>query len=133
MSTSVRCVFNMKKWESEIISPLRHFTYNLISSPTELDRFNVHKLDGKSLSFLINTQKKLNTYIVDFRKVIDPNVRTAVEEETVANLQGRYMTEILSEIPTERPEINELMSVKVLEAFALHNRTLGSNWDYSSQ
>ena len=40
------------------------------------------------------------------------------------------MTEILSEIPTDRDEINELMSVKVLEAFALHNRTLAINWDH---
>lgn len=119
----------MDKWSTEIISPLRHFTYNLISSPTELDRFNVRKLDSKSISFLINTQKKLNTYIVDFKKVINPNVRTAIEEEEVANLQGKYMTEILSEVPTDREEVNELFSVKVLEAFALHNRTLGTNWD----
>ena len=115
MSTSSRCQFNMKKWESEIVSPLRHFSYNLISSPSELDRFNVHNLDGKSLSFLINTQKRLNTYITDFKK---------------ANLQGRYMTEILSEIPDDRTEINELLSVKVLEAFALHNRSLGTKWDH---
>ena len=130
MVTMVRCTLNMKKWESEIVSPLRHFTYNLISSPGELTRFNVSKLEPKSLSFLIKTQKKLNTYISDFKKVVNPTVRTAIEEETVANLQGKYMTEILSEIPTDRDEINELMSVKVLEAFALHNRTLAINWDH---
>ena len=119
----------MNKWESEIVSPLRHFSYNLISSQEELERFNVQKLDSKSLGFLINTQKKLNTYITDFKKVVNPSVRTAIEEETVANLQGKYMTEILAEIPTERDEVNELFSVKVLEAFALHNRSLGSKWN----
>ena len=119
----------MKKWEYDIVSPLRHFSYNLISSQDELDRFNVEKLDSKSIGFLINTQKKLNTYIIDFKKVINPSVRTAVEEETVANLQGKYMTEILSSIPTDREEVNEMFSVKVLEAFALHNRTLGTNWN----
>ncbi len=118
----------MKKWDSEIVSPLRHFTYNLISEPSELERFNVTDIDPKSLSFLINTQKKLNTYIIDFKKVVNPSVRTAIEEETVANLQGKYLTDILSKIPTERSEINEMFSIKVLEAFALHNRNLGSKW-----
>ena len=119
----------MKKWETEIVSPLRHFTYNVISSPKELDRFNVKKIDRKSLSVLIDSQKKLNSYINDFKKVINPNVRTAIEEESVANLQGKYMSEILSEIPTDRVEINELISVKVLEAFALHNRSLATKWN----
>lgn len=119
----------MKKWENEIVSPLRHFSYNLISEPGELDRFNVQKLDSKSLGFLINTQKKLNTYIIDFKRVINPTVRTAIEEESVANLQGKYMSDILAEIPTDRSEVNELFSVKVLEAFALHNRTLASKWN----
>lgn len=118
----------MKKWDSEIVSPLRHFTYNLISTPSELDRFNVENIDAKGLSFLINTQKKLNTYINDFKKVVNPSVRTAIEEETVANLQGKYLTDILANIPTDRSEMNELFSVKVLEAFALHNRSLGSKW-----
>ena len=119
----------MNKWASEVVSPLRHFTYNMISSPEEMDRFNVQKLDSTSLSFLIKTQKKLNTYIADFKKVVNPTVRTAIEEESVANLQGKYMSEILTEIPTERNEINELFSVKVLEAFALHNRTLATKWN----
>ena len=119
----------MKKWDSEITSPLKHFTYNLISTPSELDRFNVTKIDPKSLSFLINTQKKLNTYIIDFKKVVNPTVRTAIEEEEVANLQGKYLTDILAEIPTERAEINEKNSVKVLEAFALHKRSHGANWN----
>ena len=118
----------MKKWESEIVSPLRHFSYNLLA-PGELDRFNVQKLDSKSIGCLINTQKKLNTYIIDFKKVINPTVRTAIEEESVANLQGKYMSDILAEIPTDKSEVNELFSVKVLEAFALHNRTLASKWN----
>ena len=119
----------MKKWDQEIVSPLRHFSYNIISSSDELSRFNVQKLDHKSLSFLIQTQKKLNTYINDFKHVVNPSIRTAIEEESVANLQGKYMGEILAEIPTDRSEINELFSVKVLEAFALHNRSLGTNWN----
>ena len=119
----------MKKWDQEIVSPLRHFSYNIISSSDELSRFNVQKLDHKSLSFLIQTQKKLNTYINDFKNVVNPSIRTAIEEESVANLQGKYMGEILAEIPTDRSEINELFSVKVLEAFALHNRSLGTNWN----
>ena len=119
----------MKKWDQEIVSPLRHFSYNIISSSDELSRFNVQKLDHKSLSFLIQTQKKLNTYINDFKNVVNPSIRTAIEEESVANLQGKYMGEILAEIPTDRSEINELFSVKVLEAFALHNRSLGTSWN----
>ena len=122
----------MKKWESDIVSPLKYFTYNVISSPSELERFNVTHINPKSLGFLINTQKKLNTYIHDFKKVVNPNVRTAIEEETVANLQGKYMTEILAEVPIDSSEVNELLSVKLLEAFALHNRTLAINWNHTT-
>lgn len=124
----------MKKWDQEIVSPLKHFTFNLITATSdEFEKYSIHKknFDKRSLNFLIKAQKKLDTYIHDFKKVVNPTVRTAVEEGNVANLQGQYLTDILAEIPTDKSELNELLSIKVLEAFALHNRNLATNWNNS--
>lgn len=114
-----------------MVSPLRQFSYNLIHhTEEELEKHALPKtnLDSKSLAFILKAQKKINSYIIDFQNIANPTVRSAVEEQQVAELQGKCMTEILSDIPVQDETINELLSVKVLETFAIHNRNLNFNW-----
>ena len=121
----------MATWNNTFV-PLRNFSTLIKHKDEEFKKFDIPKkeFDTSSMSWIIKTQLRLNMYINDFQKSFYPKLRTAIEEEQLGNMQGQYISKILSEIPQDVDEINELFSTKILETFAMHNRNLAQNWQH---
>lgn len=124
----------MSSWQ-DTFEPLKEFSRIIKYRDFEFERWQLcaKPFDKKSYSFVMNTQKQLNNYINDFQNKFSVKKRTAIEEQELGDLQGKYLTEIIAEIPTEDEDIKELFSNKILESFALHNRSLAENWNPSNE
>ena len=121
--------------DTDTFDSLKEFSRIIKYRDFEFERFELDKkeFDEKDYGFILNAQMRLNLYIKDFQERFFPKKRTAVEEEQLGNLQGRYMSRILAEIPTEDADKQELFQNKILETFALHNRQLAQNWQNISE
>ena len=89
-------------------------------------------LDVYSLNWIITTQLLLYKYINEFNTKFFLKTRTEVEEQKLANLQAQYLKRIIPDIPNTDYSIKELLTLKILETFALHNRKLSEIWVNSS-
>ena len=123
----------MTSWK-DTFDPLREFSRLIKYSDYEFEKYELQKkdFDENSYGWIIKTQKRLNMYVDDFQKSFYPKLRTAVEEQQLGDLQGKYIKKILSEVPTKDADIKELFYNKVLETFALHNRSLALNWNHEN-
>ena len=128
-------MFSMTSFPNETFDSLKEFSRIIKYRDFEYEKFELAKkdFDEKDYSFIINTQMRLNLYVKDFLKQFLPKTRTAVEEQMLGDLQGKYMQRILSEVPTEDADKQELFSNKILETFALHNRSLAQTWENLDQ
>jgi hypothetical protein len=116
---------------NNIFQPLRNFSKIVKSKDEEFKKFEltIKDFDTESLSWIMKTQLRLNMYINDFKSKIPFSKRTSTMEQELSELQSTYIKKIISEIPQDHEQLNQLFISKVLEVFAMHNRQLSSEWE----
>lgn len=93
------------------------------------DRIVNSSLSPRDFGWVINTQKRLNTYINEFQNRFYPKYRTAVEEQQLSELQAKVLIECRETIPPTGELAEEVFFPRLLQAMAVHNRYLAEVWD----
>ena len=113
------------KFNSSVFEPLKNYATEVL---TECKRVRGPvAVEQKDLSWIVNVQKDLNTYVDKFQRTFAPNVRTVSEECQLSQLQAGILVGAQNKLKGKLDA--EEFFPKLLEAFAVHNRHLAEVWE----
>ncbi|MFW9928897.1 MAG: hypothetical protein ACFFD1_05875 [Candidatus Thorarchaeota archaeon] len=120
--------FKTNNFPPKLIESLKNYSFNVLE---ECKRNYGSHIAVSELSWVINTQKKINSYMKTFSNSFIATRRTAADEQVLSDLQATFFVDRQSSITDNAKITNELFYPKLLEAFAIHNKLLAENWNSS--